>query len=259
MIPCRKRWILLPAWFAQEHICGGVSLYRTGLGIFTCPENVEERIKKPENLPFLYVIHIRLRLFPIFDRISAQPRIRSGRKSATKGRMVFCQAGQYQQLLLLDETGSVVSRDIAHILKVLRCTKDEPIIPLDARHNTVVSRTKAMFAHEAAQRRIEQQHTISLTNAQRYVLRELRTQYGLVSDEDLKAQINLMEQTFRRSLTRTLASELNAIKRAELTGMPLLQELTQLYTRYNLDQQRAQTQREDDAALPYIVCSELLV
>ena len=40
---------------------------------------------------------------------------------------------------------------------------------------------------------------------------------------------------------------------------PLVQELAQLYTRYNLDQQRAQTQREDEIALPYIVCSEMLV
>jgi hypothetical protein len=185
--------------------------------------------------------------------------IRSGRGSPTKGRMVFCQAGQYQQLLLVDESGSVLSRDIAQILKILRCTKDEPTIPLDARHNSVVSQTKGVFAHEAAQRRIEQQHTVSLTNAQRYILRELRAQYALTSDEDLKAQVNLLEQTFRRSLTRTLASEINDIKRAALTGLLLVQELSRLFTRYHLDQQRSQTQREDEVAWPYIVCSEMFV
>ena len=184
--------------------------------------------------------------------------IRSGRSSPTKGRMVFCQAGLYQQLLLVDDSGSVLSRDIAQILKALRCAPDEPAIPVDARHNTVVSRTKSVFSHEAAQRRVEQQHTISLTNAQRYIMRELRAQYASTSDEDLKAQISLMEQTFRRSLTRTLASEINAIKRADLIGLSLVQELAQLYTRYNLDQQRTQTQQENESAVPYIVCSEIL-
>ena len=89
-------------------------------------------------------------------------------------------------------------------------------------------------------------------------MRELRAQYASTSDEDLKAQISLMEQTFRRSLTRTLASEVNAIKRADLVGLSLVQELTQLYTRYNLDQQRTQTQQENESAVPYIVCSEIL-
>lgn len=140
--------------------------------------------------------------------------IRSGRDSTTKGRMIFCQAGQYQQLLLVDESGSIVSRDIAQILKILRCTKDELTIPLDSRHNSVVSHTKSMFAHEAAQRRIEQQHTVSLTNA---------------------------------------------IRRAELIGLSLVQELGRLFTRYHLDQQRSQPQREDEVAWPYIVCSEMLV
>ena len=194
-----------------------------------------------------------------YDRIvHLRNGIRSGRSSAAKGRMVFCQAGQYQQLLLVDKTGSVVSRDIAQILKILRCGKDEPAVPLDSHHNSVVSQIKAMFGREAAQRRIEQQHTVSLTNAQRYVLRELRAQYAFTTDEDLKAQINLLEQTFRRSLTRTLASEINAIKRADLTGLPMVQELAQLFTRYNLDQQRSQIQHEDEAAWPYIVCSEML-
>lgn len=194
-----------------------------------------------------------------YERIvSLRNGIRSGRRSNAKGRVVFLQAGQYQQLMLVNEEGEILSRDMSEILKVLRCSKDEPKISVDAQHNKVVAQVKDFFAREAEQRRIEQQHTVSLTNAQRYILRELRTQFALTSDEDLKAQISLLEQTFRRPLTRTLGAEINAIKRAEIIGPVLVQELAQLFTRYNLGQQRSQTKREEEAAWPFIVCSEVL-
>jgi hypothetical protein len=185
--------------------------------------------------------------------------IRSGRYSSTKGRMVFCQAGQYQQLMLVDENGQTITRDIPTILKALRCSKDESTLPVDQIHNRIVSQAKALFAKESWQRRVEQQHTVSLTAAQRYALKELRIVFAQLSDEDLKAQIVVLEQAFRQSLTRSLASEVNAMKRAGIIGLPLVQELSHLYTRYQLDQQRSQKQQDNEEFLPYIVCSEVLV
>jgi len=185
--------------------------------------------------------------------------IRSGRYSSNKGRMVFCQAGSYQQLMLIDEQHTIITRDISVILKALRCAKDEIALPVDTSHNQAVAYAKATFGQEAAQRRIEQQHTLSLTTAQRYILRELRAFFAQADTEDLKAQTSLLETTFRRPLTRTLSSELNALKRADIAGLQLVRELSQLYTRYNLDQQRQQQRQDDEVALPYIVCSEVLV
>jgi len=57
----------------------------------------------------------------------------------------------------------------------------------------------------------------------------------------------------------TINSEINAIKRADIRGLQLIQELLHLYTRYALDQQRAQSNQTEHENLPVIVCSELLV
>ncbi len=195
-----------------------------------------------------------------YDRIAhLRNGIRSGRASSTKGRMVFCQSGDYQQLMLVDHAGQTITRDVPAILKVLRCSKDEPTLPIDSMHNRIVSQAKAQFTTEAWQRRMEQQRTESLTTAQRYILKEMRTVYAQLIDEDLKAQITVLERAFRQSLTRSLASEVNALKRAGMMGLPLVQELSHLYTRYQLDQQRAQKQSDDNTFMPYIVCSEVLM
>jgi hypothetical protein len=97
------------------------------------------------------------------------------------------------------------------------------------------------------------------TTAQRFVQRELRVLFAQTSDGDLKAQINVLDAAFRRPLTKTLNSEPNAIKRADIRGLQLAQELIHLYTRYALDQQRTQSSQAEHEDLPVIVCSELLI
>jgi superfamily II DNA or RNA helicase len=184
--------------------------------------------------------------------------IRSGRSSSAKERVILCQAGHYQQLMLVDDEGNCVSRDVPTILKLLRCGKDEPTVSIDRKHNRLVSQAKASFAREAWQRRVEQQHTVSLTAAQHFVQRELRTIFSQTDDNDLQAQINVLEAAFRQPLTKALRTELNAIKRAELRGQALIQELSHLYQRYTLDQQRRQDRQTDEEAAPRIVCSEML-
>jgi len=52
--------------------------------------------------------------------------IRTGKPSPAKGLYAFCQAGRYQQLLLIDEKGDIVSRDIPRILGVIKCGPDLP-------------------------------------------------------------------------------------------------------------------------------------
>jgi len=183
--------------------------------------------------------------------------IRSGRRSTTDGRVVLCAAGRYRQLLLLNDDGTIVSRDVPTVLKTLQCTKDEPALPIDTKHNRLVSQAKASFAHEAWQRQVEQQHTASITTAQRYILRELRALFGQIADVDLQKQIDTLEQAFRRPLTRLVSSELNALRRADVGGMVLLQELSQIYTRYALDQPQQRTAQRDEDDLPRIVCSEM--
>lgn len=194
-----------------------------------------------------------------FERIvQLRNGIRSGRSSTVKGRIVHCQAGRYQQLVLVNAAGEVISRDIGAIVQQLRCTPAEPSLPLSDGHNRQVAQVLHDFTRTVWQRRVEQQHTVSLTQAQRYILRELRDQFGRTDDEDLRAQIQTLEQAFRRSLTKALSGELNTLKRADLTGAALIRDLTSLYTRYQLARPQASTGAEDHAE-PLIVTSTALV
>ena len=183
--------------------------------------------------------------------------IRSGRWSDVPGRFVFCQAGRYQQLMLTDRDGAVITRDIAAILKLLRCEKTEQTVNPDPSHNRVVSSIQSAFAREVSQRNAEQQHAPRLSVAQRYVQRELQAFYATLQNDDLRNQISVLDTAFRQQLSRSVAAEINAIKRAGLQGAQLIQELTAIYTRYGLDQNRRNALTAEDVP-PKIICSAVL-
>ena len=197
-----------------------------------------------------------------FERIA---NLRDGIRAAvprdSKGTYLFCQAGRYQQLFLLNETDEIISRDIPQILTTIKCESDLLGGKLPTDYNATVMSTKRLFAREVRIRQSERQHRLSLTQAQRYVLRELQLIFVETSDEDLQAQINLLERAFRSSITDALNRELNLLRRNGVTGDALLRNLSQLYRQHNMRewntrQQGTQSQNED---LPRIICSAALV
>ena len=120
---------------------------------------------------------------------------------------------------------------------------------------------KRQFDREVQARRAEQRHTVSLTRAQRYVLRELRLLYDEAQDDDLRRQITVLEAAFRRANPRSaVRSELNRVRREGLSGDALLSALDQVYHLYGLDQVRSQQDASEDEndALSRIICSEAL-
>ncbi len=50
--------------------------------------------------------------------------IRAARPSDRKGMFVFCQAGRYQQLFLVDCNGEIASRDIPNVLGAVKCSPE---------------------------------------------------------------------------------------------------------------------------------------
>ena len=197
-----------------------------------------------------------------FERIA---NLRDGIRAAvprdSKGTYLFCQAGRYQQLFLLNETGEIISRDIPRILTTIKCEPDLLGGRLPADYNETVMRVKQLFAQEVRARQAERRHKLSLSRAQHYVLRELQLLFAEASDEDLQAQINLLEGAFRGPITDALNRELNLLRRNGVTGNALLRNLSQLYRQHNMKewnsrQQFAEYQNED---LPRIVCSAALV
>ncbi|HEV2379576.1 MAG TPA: helicase-related protein [Terriglobia bacterium] len=196
-----------------------------------------------------------------FGRISElRDGIRAARTSAEKNLYVFCQAGRYQQLFLVDDSGGVVSRDIPRILGLIKAGPEEKGLALPPYHNAAVMRVKSLFSEEVKHREAEREHTLSLTQGQKYVLRELRILFGVTSDQDEKAQINLLEKAFRGSITDAVKRELNRIRRNAVAGPPLLKSLGELYLQHRMrDWVDRPNLRIEDQPIPKVVCSEALV
>lgn len=187
--------------------------------------------------------------------------IRSGMATASrKGLYVFCQADRYQQLFLLDEKGEVVSRDIPKVLGAIKCSPETPTQPLPSDYNSAVMRVKRQFAEEVKHREAEREHTVSLTHGQRYVLRELRILFGRTEDEDVKAQINVLERAFRAAnLTSAVKKELNLIRRNNMVADNLMKALVRIYQQHNMREWIDRQRIEQEKPVPRVICSEALV
>jgi superfamily II DNA/RNA helicase/nicotinamide mononucleotide adenylyltransferase len=196
-----------------------------------------------------------------YERIaSLQDGIRTARYADHRGLFVFCQAGRYQQLFLLNENSDIISRDIPRILGVIKTAPETEGIALPPGYNAAVMRVKRHFTEEVKHRRTEKEHTLSLTQSQRYVLRELRELFKFVTDEDEKAQINLLEKAFRGPITTAISRELNLLRRNNAKGRDLLKSLGQIYFQHNMqDWLDNRSRQADDDLLPRLICSEGLI
>jgi superfamily II DNA/RNA helicase len=202
-----------------------------------------------------------------FQRIAnLRDGIRSARATFNSGggRFVFCQAGKFQQLFLLDQHGKVFTRDVPQILGRLKCSKTEPAAALPKDHNQEVMNVLKNFSAEVINRTAQQRYGLSLTVGQTYALRELRAY--LSSPEldnresaDMKAQIAKLEDAFKQPITTAIKKQLNTIRRNGLVGRHLVKALSDIYHDHGMNdlnfQLRHIAERESEGA-PRVICSE---
>ncbi len=196
-----------------------------------------------------------------YERIARlQDGIRSTKYSGQRGIYVFCQAGRYQQVFLVNEQGDIVSRDIPRILGTIKATPETVQGVQPDNYNKAVMRVKRRFIEEVKHRQAEREHTLSLNQSQRYVLRELRELFKLAADEDEKAQINLLEKAFRSAITTAINRELNLLRKNGVSGRDLLKSLGQIYFQHNMrDWVESRNRQLADDEVPRIICSEGLI
>ncbi len=202
-----------------------------------------------------------------FERIA---NLRDGIRSARavfkrRGRYFFCQAGKYQQLLLFDEDGEIVTRDIPRVINRIKCTKTEPRATLPSNHNRAAMKALDSFAIEVKHRTAQQKHSISLTVSQRYVLRELRALYSEDTsslDEDMKAQINLLEDAFKQPVSTAIKKQLNVLRRNGVTRSILLSALSEIYLEHGMGDYSSRSSRrieQESEEIPRIICSLAMI
>ena len=196
-----------------------------------------------------------------FERIAAlRDGIRTARPSLQKGLFVFCQAGRFQQLFLLDDRGAVVSRDIPRVVGTVKCAPDAPAADLPEEYNKAVMAVQRAFAEEVKHREAERRHTFNLTHGQLYALRELRILFEVVTDEEIKGNVNILEKTFRGALTGAVKRELNQLRRNAVTGEALYKHLIRIYDQHDLkDATVRQSLELEEKAIPRVICSEAFV
>ena len=119
-------------------------------------------------------------------------------------------------VILLDNVENLGS--IGDLVKVKPGYGRNYLIPQGKAALTTPENMKQMEA-----RRAEQRHTVSLTRAQRYVLRELRVLFEGTGDEDLRQQVTVLEAAYRRPNPRpAVRGELNRVRREGIAGQALL-------------------------------------
>ena len=183
--------------------------------------------------------------------------IRTGRTASAKGVYVFCRAGRYDQLVLVDEQGEVISRDLSRVLSTIRCEPEEAAKPLPEGYNAAVMRVLQAFAEDVRHRETQRDHAVGLSHAQRYIQRQLRILFEQTEDPDMRGQLNILDKAFRQPLPQAVTRELNPLRRNGVTGPPLLTELARIYQQHDLRSLLDRVQTEDGArAVPRIVCSE---
>ena len=187
--------------------------------------------------------------------------IRAAIPKGSEGTYLFCQAGRYQQLFLLDERGDIISRDISRILSQIKCEPELVGGELPTDYNTVIMGIKRLFTQEIKDLQSERKHTLSLTQAQRYVLRELQLIFANAQDEDVSAQVSTLEKAFRGTITTAVNKGLNSLRQNGVTGTALLEKLRNLYHQHNMREweSRQQDAQLENEAVPKIICSAALI
>lgn len=170
---------------------------------------------------------------------------------------IFCQADRYNQLYLVDENGRILTREITEILAKLKNQIGRTPKPIPEIYPRVVNKIKKQFIKEVVERYLEQKHTISLTESQRYLIRELQHVYNETDNEDLKSQVELFENIFKKVKRIAVIEELNRIRRNKMSGMALIKKLSEVFTRHSLyEVLHLQNRMVEKPPVPKVICSE---
>ncbi len=188
-----------------------------------------------------------------FERITKlRDGIRTSIPAVEKGTYIFCRLGSYQQPCIYNKKGKLVTKDPAEVLKKLRCDPDLQGLPVPSGHNAHVVKYQKDFANEIKNRRSSSGP--NLTNAQKYILKELRLLGSTSQDTD---SINTLDQAFRMPLTEIIKREINRLHRSKRTGTELIDELVIIYHRHNMSEMEKQVHQSEEQheSIAKVICS----
>jgi HKD family nuclease/superfamily II DNA or RNA helicase len=148
------------------------------------------------------------------------------------------------------------------LIQAIECSPDTPHAPLPADTNQRVMAAYEATRHEAVSRLGRVRRPTTDTRLRRYLSRQLRAAREQASEdpEELK-RIGILQQIFLDHLPSNISSELDEVRRMEISGLALLRRLEALRARYRLN-----PPDPDEVAIPTaetevvrIICSDSLL
>lgn len=201
-----------------------------------------------------------------FAKIVATPDgVRSSKESPEiKGTFAFCQAGNYQQLYLIDQEGRVATTDIEQVLSAIRCQPSEKRVALPTTHNWAVNQALRDFRTQVEERQAQAAEAPTRHRGQAYVVNQLRALLRGSKEPTERETIIALERGFNlESLPPPVHTELNRLRKNKVTGADLLGRLAELYRVFGLgsyvDAQQSEPGGQAEQPFPRIVCSEALM
>ena len=193
-----------------------------------------------------------------FERLTnLRDGIRCGRDYFESGHYLLAEAGDFQQLVLCDEKGEVISTDLQKILNKVKCKPEEKGTKVTENFNKIIAKAKRRFEKDIEHRKSQLKHRAKQTASQKYIDRELRTLLEDADDENKQLQINKMQNAFLSThLSPYIKKILNKMKANEMIGVPLLSELIDVYHQHQLEEKHDRHKRVELEEKPVkIVCS----
>jgi len=184
--------------------------------------------------------------------------------SSGQGLFVFCQAGSYQRLYLVDEEGHRTA-DPQQAIRAIRCEENEPTLALPAGINERIAAVKHDFDAEVRSREAEIRHTVGRALGRDYALAELRLVFDAEEEPEEKARLALLSEIFTTvGLTARAHRELNNLRRSRITGQAVVAQLLRIVRDYNLEEAHraiadAASLTQEAPLIPRIICSEALL
>jgi len=190
--------------------------------------------------------------------------VRSSKESQeVKGTFAFCQAGDYQQLYVIDQDGRVVTTNLERVMAAIRCPSTEKREPLPTTHNWAVNQALRDFRTQVEERRAQAAEAPVRRRGQAYVVNQLRVLLRGSKEPAERETIIALERALNlESLPPPVHTELNRLRKSKTSGADLLGKLTELYRVFGLgaylDQEREESAHQEQP-FPRIVCSEALI
>lgn len=200
-----------------------------------------------------------------FEKIKNMPDgVRSVMVSKSdKGVFVYCYCKHldYHKLYLVNDNGDIITTDVNEILEKIKCEKNAKREDFPNGYNSMVNRVFRDFEREVALLETEKEKGKTLSKAQQYIRKELKTYFSQVKDTKEREKIELLEKIYTSDLPQYIISDLYRFKRDKVTGATLVEKLIEIYNAFNLSEivKDIQEKKKKEKVTTKIICSEGLL